>query len=226
LYTVHHPPVSEEVAKMSDELKSPDLVMWVGTEFYPTIDSFVVEAMNLGCSKRVPKLPEDAVPGKTRVFLAHDEGKTGHGVIFGFFVLSGIEIILDDPEKIARYQEKYTQLNVKAISSVAAHTEPRRLCGERAYGAAYLVSGQDAQKAFEAAEPLATKADVRGDIVVLLHPIPYPRIRFRGWRYMEPEFLAKYDWPQRSLPVKRMVKIEPKVTRPKKLPLLEGLEGG
>lgn len=209
---------------MSDEQKAPDLVMWVGTKFYPTIDSYVVEAMNLGCSKRVPQLPEDAVPGKTRVFLAHDEGKTGQGVIFGFFVLTGVEVILDDPEKIAKYQDEYANLNITPVSSVQAYAEPRRLCGVRAYGAAYLVSGQDMDLAYQAAEPLAGKADVKGDIVVLLRPIPYPRIRFRSWRYMEPEFLAKYDWPQRSLPVKRMVKIEPKEPKQKQMPLLEGLE--
>ncbi len=208
---------------MSEEQKAPDLVMWVGTKFYPTIDSYVVEAMNLGCCKRVPKLPEDAVPGTTRVFLAHDEGKKEEGRIFGFFVLSGVEIILDDPEKIAKYRQEYENLNIKAVSSVEAHTEPRRLCGQRYYGACYLVSGQDMDVAFKAAEPLAGKADVKGDIVVLMNPILYPRMRFRGWRYMEPEFLAKYDWPQRSLPVKRSVKIEPKETKQKELPLLAGL---
>jgi hypothetical protein len=207
---------------MTDEQMAPDLVMWVGSKFYPTIDSYITEAMNLGCSKRVPILPSDVVPGKSRVFLAHDEGKKGQGRIFGFFVLSGVEIILDDPEKIAKYQEDYQNLNIQVISSVQAYTEPRRLCGQRAYGAAYLVSGHSMDDAFKAAEPLAGKADVKGDMVVLLNPIPYPRIRFRGWRYMEPEFLAKYAWPQRSLPVKRSVKIEPKGTKNKVLPLFAG----
>ncbi len=208
---------------MSDERKAQDLVMWVGTKFYPTIDSYVVEAMNLGCSKRVPKLPEGVIPGITRVFLAHDEGKTGQGRIFGFFVLSGVEVILDDPEKIAKYQQEYSNLNIQAVSSVQAYTEPARLCGQRAYGAAYLVSGKDMDAAYKAAEPLAGKADVKGDIVILMNPIIYPRLRFRGWRYMEPCFLERYDWPQRSLPVKRTVKIESKEIKPKVLPLLDGL---
>jgi hypothetical protein len=209
---------------MTDESKAPDLVMWVGSGFYPTIDSYVVEAMNLGCSKRVPSLPEEAVPGKTRVFLAHDEGKKGEGVIFGFFVLTGIEVILDDPDKIAEYHRNYENLNVQVVSSVQAAAEPKRLCGQRIYGCSYLVSGQDVDVAYKAAEDLSGKADVKGDLVVLLKAIPYPRFRFRGWRYMEPEFLAKYDWPQRSLPVKRSVKVEPKQTQPKHLPLLEGLQ--
>lgn len=211
---------------MADEQKAPDLVMWVGSQYYPTIDSYVVEAMNLGCSKRVPKLPEDAVPGKTRVFLAHDEGKASEGRIFGFFVLTGVEVIIDDPDKIAKYKAEYENLNIETISTAQAAAEPRRLCGQRYGGAYYLVSGKDIDLAWEAAEPLSGKADVKGDIVVLMNPIPYPRLRFRSWRYMEPEFLAKYDWPQRSLPVKRTVKIEPKETKAKALPLLGGLVGG
>ena len=210
---------------MSEEQKAPDLVLWVGTGFYPTIDSYVVEGMNVGCCKRIPTLPSDAVPGKSRVFLAHDEGKKGQGRIFGFFVLSGVEVILDDPEKIAKYQEEYKNLNIQAVSSVQALTEPRRLCGQRTYGACYLVSGNDMDLAFQAAKPLSGKVDVKGDMVILLQPIPYPRMRFRGWRYMEPCFLEKYDWPQRSLPVRRTVKIE--AAKPKKakgLPLFGGLD--
>ncbi|MDP2946135.1 MAG: hypothetical protein Q8N61_01620 [bacterium] len=209
---------------MTEEQKAPDLILWVGSGFYPTIDSYVVEGMNVGCCKRIPILPSDAVPGKSRVFLAHDEGKKGQGRIFGFFVMSGVEVILDDPEKIAKYQEEYKNLNIQAVSSVQALTEPRRLCGQRTYGACYLVSGNDMDLAFQAAKPLSGKVDVKGDMVILLQPIPYPRMRFRGWRYMEPEFLAKYDWPQRSLPVKRSVKFEPKETSNKKLPLLAGME--
>ncbi len=205
------------------EQKAPDLVLWCGSGFYPTIDSYVVEALNLGCSKRVPNLPSDVIPGRSRVFLAHDEGKKGQGRIFGFFVLSGVEVILDDPEKIAKYQEQYKSLNIQTVSSVQALTEPRRRCGQRAIGACYLVSGNDDYLAYQAAKPLAGKADVKGDMVVLMNPIPYPRFRFRGWRYMEPSFLAKYDWPQRSLPVKRSVKIEPKESK-KKLPLLAGMK--
>ena len=184
--------------------------MWVGTGFYPTADHFIKEALHLGCAKRVPMLPAEIVPGRSRCFLAHDNGKKGQGFIFGFFVVSGVDVILDDEEKIKKYQDEYSNLNVQPISSAQARIEPRRLCGERVYGASYIVSENDMTKVYEAALPLAEKADIQGAMVVLLRPIPYPRLRFRGWRYMEPEFLAKYDWPQRSLPVKRTVKIEHK----------------
>ena len=205
--------------------RAPDLVMWVGTGFYPTRDSYITESLNLGCAKRISQFPSDVEPGKSRCFLAHDEGKKGQGVIFGFFVISGVEVILDDEGKIRKYQEAYENLNVQGVPSAQAQAEPRRLCGERVYGAAYLVSENDMDKVWEVAEPLAKKADITGSIVVLLHPIPYPRMRFRGWRYMEPEFLAKYDWPQRSLPVKRTVKIEHKKEKQvavEDLPLFSG----
>jgi len=210
---------------MTEDNQAPDIIMWVGSAFYPTIDSYVMEAFNLGCAKRIPQLPAEVVPGKSRCFLAHDEGKKGHGRIFGFFVISGVEVILDDEEKIKKYQDEYENLNVQPISSATAAVEPSRLCGQRHYGASYLVGEKDMSKVFEAALPLAEKADIQGEMVILLQQIPYPRLRFRGWRYMEPEFLSKYDWPQRSLPVKRMVKIEHKEKKQvpiESLPLFKG----
>ncbi|KKM23198.1 hypothetical protein LCGC14_1617690 [marine sediment metagenome] len=210
---------------MEEDNQAPDIVMFVGTKFYPTADDFIKEALHLGCAKRVSMLPSEVVPGKSRCFLAHDEGKKGQGRIFGFFVVSGVEIILDDEEKINKYQQEYEGLNVRPISSAQARAEPRRLCGQRTYGASYIVSENNMDKVFEAALPLAERADIQGDMVILLQPIPYPRMRFRGWRYMEPEFLAKYDWPQRSLPVTRKVKIEHKEKKQvavENLPLFSG----
>ena len=200
---------------MSDQ--AVDLLMWIGAGFYPTIDSYVMEAMNQGCAKRIPNLPEDIVPGVSRCWLAHDEGKKGAGEIFAFFVIQGVDVILDDPEKIRQYQEAHANLNVRVVSSTQAASEPRRLCGQRHYGASYLVSEPDMDKVWEAAEPLSGKMDVSGALVVLLHRIPFPKFRWRGWRYMDPELLAKhYDWPQSKLPVKRTVKVETKPPKPRK----------
>ena len=205
--------------------KAPDLIMWVGHKYYPTADDFIKEALNLGCAKRISMLPSDVIPGKSRCFLAHDNGKRGEGFIFGFFVISGVEIIIDEEEKIKKYQREYESLNIQPISSAQAAAEPQRLCGQRTYGAAYLVSEGNMDKVWEVAEALAKKADIMGNIVVLLHRIPYPRIRLRSWRYMEPEWLAHYDWPQRSLPVKRTVKVEHKEKKQvptEDLPLFSG----
>ena len=201
---------------MVAEVNAPDLLLWVGSGFYPTIDDYVREAMNLGCAKRIARLPEDIVPGKSRCWLAHDEGKKGQGVIFAFFVIQGVELILDEEEKIEKYREAHADLNIRAVSSAQAYSEPPRRCGQRVYGGAYLVSEPDMDKVWRAAEPLAGKADITGGLVVLLHRIPFPRFRWRGWRYMDPALLAKhYDWPQRSLPSHKKIRLEPK-GRPKK----------
>lgn len=202
--------------------RAPDLLMWVGHKYYPTADDYIKEAIAMGCSKRVPMLPEDVVPGKSRVFLAHDDGKKGQGRIFGFFVLQGVEIIIDEPDKIEEYQNRYAKLNVQIISSVQAITEPKRLCGQRAYGASYLVSSPDMTALTAAADDLAGKADIKGELVILMNPIPFPLIRWRGWRYMESEWLEKYDWPQVAMPVTRTVKIESRDTKQKVLPLFAG----
>jgi len=207
---------------MTNGTKAPDLCMWVGHKFYPTADDYIKEAMTLGCSKRVPMLPEDVVPGRSRVFLAHDDGKKGQGRIFGFFVLQGVEIIIDDPDKIAEYQRRFANLNVQTISSAQAAAEPKRLCGQRAYGASYLVSTPDMNTLQAQVNDLAGKADIKGELVILLNPIPFPLIRWRGWRYMEPQWLAKYDWPQISMPVTRAVKVEPPNPKQKILPLFGG----
>lgn len=201
---------------MPTETNAPDVIMWVGSKFYPTIDSYITEAMNLGCAKRIANLPDDIVPGKSRCFLAHDEGVKGHGVIFGFFTIAGVEVILDDEEKIAKYQQEHAQLDIKPIRWEEAQGEPRRLCGHRVYGGFYLVSENDMDKVLEVAEPLSGKCDIQGSIVILLHKIQYPRLRFRGWRYMEPEFLEGYGWPQKTVPVQRSVKVEHKENTKKK----------
>lgn len=192
-----------------------DIVMFVGHESYPTSDDYITESLSLGCSKRITRLPKNVIPGQSRCFLAHDDGKTGYGYIFGYFIIQGFEIILDDEEQIREYQEQHEQLNITGVRSEESRIEPRRLCGHRVYGAIYVVSRADAgpelDKAWDVAEALYSKADIGGGLVNLLHRIPYPRRRFRGWRYMEPVFLENFGWPQRTLPphkIKRTVKVE------------------
>lgn len=56
---------------------------------------FVHEADERGVSRRVPRVPRWAVPGKTRIFLAYRGGEKdrSRGRIFGYFVLERIEVI-------------------------------------------------------------------------------------------------------------------------------------
>jgi hypothetical protein len=93
------------VCPASDPSKLGDkvLLMWVGTKFYPTVDSFVEEANRLGVSKRISALPRDFVIGKTWVFLAHpkairlDDGSFAPGV-FQIFKPHAVERIITESQ--------------------------------------------------------------------------------------------------------------------------------
>lgn len=51
-----------------------DLMMWVGTSYYPTIEDFIEEAEEMDVSKRVGHPPVNIRLGSSLLFLAHDEG--------------------------------------------------------------------------------------------------------------------------------------------------------
>jgi hypothetical protein len=46
-------------------------LIWVGERHYPTVADFMAEAQDQGVSRRLSALPNDYVPGITRVLLAH-----------------------------------------------------------------------------------------------------------------------------------------------------------
>jgi len=52
-------------------------LMWVGAAHYPTIKSYVEEALEMGISKRLPNaaVAEKMLEANTVVFVAHDEGE-------------------------------------------------------------------------------------------------------------------------------------------------------
>lgn len=71
---------------------APDLLMWVGKDFYPTAGAFIEEAREHGVNKRIPAVgePPRVVPGFTRLFLAHPHA---HGVgpgVFGYTYLTRV----------------------------------------------------------------------------------------------------------------------------------------
>ncbi|MEW6030084.1 MAG: hypothetical protein ACOYZ8_15965 [Chloroflexota bacterium] len=79
-----------------------DLVTWVGSETYPTVDDYIEEANSRGCCRRMPDLPEWVQPGATRVFLAHQGDQrpnSSRGVLFGYYLLGRIQVIGSDPFK-------------------------------------------------------------------------------------------------------------------------------
>ncbi len=58
---------------------------------------FVHEAEWRGISRKLPRIPKWAVPGRTRIFLTYRDGLSrGSGRIFGYFVLGRLEVLLPD----------------------------------------------------------------------------------------------------------------------------------
>ena len=70
-----------------------DYLAWIGYYGYPTIASFVKEAEEKGLLRKIKSVPKGFVPGESRMFMAHDEGVIGKGVIFGYAVLGKVEQI-------------------------------------------------------------------------------------------------------------------------------------
>lgn len=46
-------------------------LMWVGERFYKTERAFINEALNIGISKRIARVPKGCIPGHTWIALAH-----------------------------------------------------------------------------------------------------------------------------------------------------------
>lgn len=88
-----------------------DCLIWVG-QSYRTVAAFVKEAQRRGCCRQVPGWPSWIMPGKTRVFLAHHDGrgKASEGVIFGYFVVGGVDIVMR-PSDCAEYKKIWASVN-------------------------------------------------------------------------------------------------------------------
>lgn len=115
-----------------------DILMWVGYQHYPTIQDFIDEASTIGISKRISRLPIDIVPGKTRLFFAHDEGQKDDGVIFGYSVIGSIEVLDLDPDQPL---PPLGRDDVQYLDADDLEGEDERGCGFRnEHGAMYLVT--------------------------------------------------------------------------------------
>lgn len=54
--------------------EATDLMMWIGSSYYPKIEDFVDEAERMGVSKRIAYSPVNIKLGRSLLFLVHDEG--------------------------------------------------------------------------------------------------------------------------------------------------------
>jgi len=123
-----------------------DLLLWVGKQYYPTVESYIEEAKRYGCCKKVPRslIFDPAVakrlePGKTKVYLAYQESKDLK-FIFGYFLLDGIIAC----EKLKEIRNFYVNNHmVVGVGEVVRRQIPNRLCGEIDPPSIYLVGPDD-----------------------------------------------------------------------------------
>lgn len=124
------------------------------------------------------------------------KGKLPEGMVFGFFVPSGIEYIAreEDAEEIKELMKDH---GATIVESKTLLTESRRGCGVRKAGGVYVVAAADSDGAAAKAtlaklveegaiEPDA--AEVVGDFVKFLAPVAIGEKRFRGikrWTMVE-----------------------------------------
>lgn len=126
--TATKPIEAETPAKVTEGVEPQDYLMWVGSVYYPTVDSYISEAKRLGPCKRLGRLPLGLVPGKSRVFLAHDDGINGEGFIFGYFIPNAIQYLARSEDDIP--DNLYTR--VTPVTSWVGEEE--RECGLRFTG--------------------------------------------------------------------------------------------
>jgi hypothetical protein len=113
-------------------------LLWVGSQFYPTPESFIREADRIGICRRLAQIPKDFRVGETLVFLAHREvwfemfAEPRPG-IFAAFTPHAIEYVVggdEAPEELERLVKQGCTL-VKVVREGAgdarrasAHPEP------------------------------------------------------------------------------------------------------
>lgn len=128
------PPKAKEEKESQKE--PVDCLMWVGTMYYPTVDTFLVEVNRVGACKRIARFFPWIDLGKTRVFLAHDEGYgVEEGFIFGYFTIADVEILVHNLDELPpTYSPDMTPVEL------AESCLEERRCGKRDQeGALYVV---------------------------------------------------------------------------------------
>jgi hypothetical protein len=102
-------------------------LLWIGTQFYPTAETFALESDRLGISRRITAVPRGFKAGETYVFLAHPrliqetDDATGEstwvGGVFRIFRPDGVEKIVTETQ--ARDADAMAKLRKAGITPVA-----------------------------------------------------------------------------------------------------------
>lgn len=149
----------------------------------------------LGLKKR-GKIGDDIRVETLRCETCSGLGKLPRGRIFGFFIASGVEYILD-PQDGAHVRKKMEREGVKTITLRQTSSEPKRGCGYRQPGGVYLMTGpaneEDVAKMHEIVKELSRQGlidpkhvNVQGRLARFGIPIEIPdEKRFRGVKRWE-----------------------------------------
>lgn len=171
----------------------PDLVidylMWVGAFYYPTYRDFITEAKRMGCCKKLPHELASFIPGLSRIFLAHDDGITGEGFVFGYFVADRLEVIVPPGGGLP------TWVSEQCSPTVLVDKETERRCGFRQEGGLYLMSSVERDRLMEISRAVHTKlSKMPGGFIAIIPPVEYTGPRFRGALKVDGElFLTPWE---------------------------------
>jgi len=100
-------------------------LIWVGEQFYPTMDDWAKEAMKLGVSKRVSAIPKGVEIGVTWVLVAHPKGMTNPTpkdkddlfapAICSAFRVKRIELIVTPSMKVQKWVKDLVKKGVTLV---------------------------------------------------------------------------------------------------------------
>lgn len=193
---------AKKVAKREAEAAVPpkhglDLALWVGYASYPTIEDFVVESQERGVCRRISRVPKGITPGKTRLFLIHDEGVKGDAVIFGYCTIDHVEMLVEDTDVEPGFEDGTTLPDfVYLVDLREAEQEERRHCGFRTDEGAVYACSSTIEKA-EGRQII--DQSVLGTLTVFETPLDYNAIidengtRFRSFRHVDGDKILEHD---------------------------------
>lgn len=113
-YCGQGPNLSRNITEINCGDLKGSFLMIVGKHFYPTIETFIQEAEELGVSKRVPFVAKKIKLGigNTKIYLAHPLAKKRDWGIFGFFFPERVEKLVWSKDYNDEYSIKYTIIRV------------------------------------------------------------------------------------------------------------------
>ena len=104
-------------------------LLWIGSGFYPTSESFVAEAASQGICRRIVQVPRGFKAGQTWVLLAHPKVRDPHGhrepapAIFAAFLATAIEQMVTAEE--FQNDEEVDSLRKRGINPVVLPDIPQ-----------------------------------------------------------------------------------------------------